>query len=143
MVSVIQDRLTPSFSILHGPSLIRGSLPTPSQHSNDILSGTKKKKKKKQPKEKVLGTEIICRGHPRVIRADILGQKLREGARNLGKNSISVQTSMTRTCNVHDSRGRQKHRSDKFRADISLPNLRSQGPALWHCFTYRRSKHIH
>ena len=56
------------------PSYIQG------QEDGKILhSGTKK-----QPKEKVSGR--ISRGGPRVIRADVPGQKLPAGLRNPGKN---------------------------------------------------------
>ena len=44
----------------------------------------------------IFGPDLL-RTYPRVIRADVLGQKLRAGPRDLGKTSIWVRTSMTRT----------------------------------------------
>ena len=46
------------------------------------------------PKRKFLGR--ICRGHPGVIRADILAQNFGQGTQNSGKTSIWARTSMTR-----------------------------------------------
>ena len=58
--------------------------------ASSTISGTTK-----QPKEKVFGLDIPRTS--RVIRADVPGQKLRAGPRNLGQTSIWVRTSMTRT----------------------------------------------
>ena len=56
------------------------------------------------------------------IPADVRGQKLRSGAGNPGKTSISVRTSMTRRRGrPRPEGGERKLRSEKLRAEFSFP----------------------
>ena len=72
----------------------------------------------------------ISRGRPGVIRADVPGQKLRAGPRNLGKTSIWARTS--------DPRGAKKLWAEKYRAGFG--DWRDMSAA---CMDERKGAEIH
>ena len=54
--------------------------------------------------------------------ADIPGQKLRAGPRNLGKSGFGCAHPWPERADVHDPRGvKQKRRAEQLRADFSFP----------------------
>ena len=103
--------------------------------SSHHLTHTFNSREKKRPKRKFSGR--ISRGRPGVIRADVPGQKLRAGSRNLGKRSIWVQTSMTRTRGRPWSQGMQKNFVQKnlglfYRSLFSVTRKRGISKAVLH-----------
>ena len=60
------------------------------------LQGSRVKSARQVSQEKRKFSGRMSRGHRGVIRADVQGQKLQAGPRNLGKTSTCVRTSMTR-----------------------------------------------
>ena len=66
----------------------------------------------------VISLGTICR---KFWGADVLGQKLRAGPRNLGKTSIWARTPMTRTRGRSWPHGAKELRAEKLRADFSFP----------------------
>ena len=74
---------------------------------------------RKKTKEKVFLGRTSC-GHPGVMRADVPGQKLRAGPRNLGKSKhLGADDHDPKHAEVHDCRGVEKElREEELWADL-------------------------